>query len=194
MAIQIFTDSEKYELAYDTTTFALHIATKNEAGAVTDIGALAMGVSGLTIDNPTINVGNVGLLNAAETEINPATEESLAAAAADLNELTAAPVAKVPVAIVKALAATPVPLALAASETYVTAFYIQAARANGDNAGNIFVGLITDLVSGTKNYFKLIPGNDFEYKCRPGTKVNLALWGVDGETATDGVIGVYEPV
>ncbi len=119
---------------------------------------------------------------------------NLAAAAADLNELTAAPVAKAPVKIVKALAGSPVPLALASSETFVTAFYLEAARTGGVNTGDIFIGLIADLVSGSINYFKLTPGEPFQYVCRPGTKVKLALWGIDGETGTDGVIGVHEPV
>lgn len=111
----------------------------------------------------------------------------------DLAELTSAPVAKVPVSIVKALDGSD-PTALAASETYVTSFAVEAARADAVNTGDVFIGLVADLVSGTKNYFRLTPGKTFDYTCRAGTKVNLALWGIDGETATDGVVGVYEPV
>jgi len=111
---------------------------------------------------------------------------------ADLNELTAAPVAKVPVGMVIALAGSPAPIALTAADA--TAIYLQASRADGPNVGNVFIGIVADLVSGTKNYITLTPGATWEYKCRPGTKVAMATFGIDGETATDGVIGYYEPV
>jgi len=111
---------------------------------------------------------------------------------ADLNELTAAPVAKVPVGMAIALAGSPAPIALTAADA--TAIYLQAARADGDNTGNVFIGIVADLVSGTKNYVKLVPGATWQYVCRPGTKVAMATFGIDGETATDGVIGYYEPV
>lgn len=101
------------------------------------------------------------------------------------------PTEKAHSALVKALAGTPAPIALVGSETFVTEFKVQAARADGDNTGDVFIGLITDLVSGTKNYFKLIPGASIEIVARSGTKFDLADWGIDGETATDGVIGVY---
>lgn len=107
---------------------------------------------------------------------------------------TAVLTAKEPLDIVKALAGTPAPLALAATETWVTSFMVQAGRAGAKNTGDVFVGLIADLVSGTKNYFRLTPGQPYSYTCRPGTMVNLALFGVDGETPTDGVIGIAEPV
>ena len=64
---------------------------------------------------------------------------------------------------------------------------------DGDNTGDIFFGL-TDVVSGTDNYIKLTPGATVQYVCRPGTKVDLQLFKIDGETATDGVQGYYEPV
>ena len=117
---------------------------------------------------------------------------SAAAAAADLNELTAAPVAKVPASVVQVLAGTPAPIALPAGDA--TAIYLQSARANGVNTGNVFIGIEADLVSGKKNYITLTPGTTWEYICRAGTKVAMATFGIDGETATDGVIGYYEPV
>ncbi len=118
---------------------------------------------------------------------------NLAAAASDLNELTAAPVAKVPLAVVMPLPGSPEPTEIVASETFATAVYLTAARAGGDNTGDIFIGL-ADVVSGSKNYHKLSPGATFEYVCRAGTKVDLQSFLIDGETGTDGVIGHYEPV
>ena len=100
--------------------------------------------------------------------------------------------AKVPASVVQVLAGTPAPIALPAG--FATAIYLQAARANGPNVGNVFIGIVADLVSGTKNYVTLTPGSAWEYKCRLGTKVAMATFGIDGETATDGVIGYSEPV
>ena len=102
------------------------------------------------------------------------------------------PTAKVPASVVQVLAESPAPIALPAGDA--TAIYLQAARANGANAGNVFIGIVADLVSGTKNYITLTPGATWQYVCRPGTKVAMATFGIDGETATDGVIGYYEPV
>ncbi len=102
--------------------------------------------------------------------------------------------AKTPVAISKELAGTPVPLALAATATWVTFFEVQAAKVDAVNSANIFIGLIADLESGTKNYYTLTPGSVYSYRCRPGTKVNLALFGIDGEGADEnGVQGLAEP-
>ena len=68
---------------------------------------------------------------------------------------------EVPVGMVIALAETPVPIALTAADA--TAIYLQAARANGVNTGNVFIGIVADLVSGTKNYITLMPGDTWEY-------------------------------
>ena len=105
----------------------------------------------------------------------------------------ASPTVKAPLQVSKALAGSPAPIAIVASETFATAVYLQAARANGDNTDDVFIGL-ADVVSGTDNYVKLTPGATWEYKCRPGTKVDLQVFLIDGETATDGVQGYYEPV
>jgi hypothetical protein len=58
--------------AFNDVTGLIHMVSVAADGTVTDLGAVK---SGVTIDAPTVNVGNVGLVNAAETEINPATED-----------------------------------------------------------------------------------------------------------------------
>ncbi len=118
---------------------------------------------------------------------------NLNAIAADMAELTSAPVQKDAISLVKALAGSPVPVALVAAETFCTSFSVRAARAGGVNVGDVFIGL-SDVISGTKNYYKLVPDAVFTRTARAGTKFDLNDWYIDGETGIDGVIGTYEPV
>ena len=142
--------------------------------------------------NVEANLGNVGLLNAAESEINPATEESLAAAAADLNELTAAPVAKALTRLVPvAIAAAGTPVKLIAAETFATKLIVQAGKILGANTGLISIG--TNVAYTTDLQVQLSPGDTYVVEARPGCKFDIALIYIDGVNVADGVRGQYMP-
>jgi hypothetical protein len=119
---------------------------------------------------------------------------NLAAAAADLNELTAAPVAKVPLAITAKTVTTPgTAEALVGSETYVRSLTLQAKKAAGDNTGNVFIG-VSGLDQGVNEMIELEPGQTFTLTAPAGTKINIATLYIDADNAGDGVVGIYIPV
>ncbi|GAG26641.1 unnamed protein product, partial [marine sediment metagenome] len=60
-----------------------------------------------------------------------------AAAAADLNELTAAPIEKTPILVTQFVAAASTAEALIGSETFARVLHLQARKVDGDNTGNV---------------------------------------------------------
>lgn len=117
---------------------------------------------------------------------------SLTAMALDTAELTSAPVAKVPVLLVKT-ATSGSQAALVASETFARAVYLQAKKVSGDNTANIFLGMAAVSV-GNAEVFEVIPGGTFQLEMPAGTKVDLNLIFIDVDTTGDGVVGLYIPV
>ncbi len=117
----------------------------------------------------------------------------VAAAAADLNELTAAPVEKLPVLVSQYVAVASTAEALAAGGTEVRKLMLQAKKVTGDNTGNVHIGLAA-LDQGAAEMFELTPGATFELDMPAGCMVDLNDIYIDADTADDGVIGWYIPV
>ncbi len=115
------------------------------------------------------------------------------ASAADLNELTAAPIEKLPILVSQFIAVASTAEALAAGGTNARMLMLQAKKVAGDNTGNVFIGLAA-LDQGVAEMFELTPGATFEIVMPAGTMVDLNDVYVDADNATDGVIGWYIPV
>jgi hypothetical protein len=114
------------------------------------------------------------------------TEASASAMAADLNELTAAPVAKAPTFLAAVIIGTPgTPTALAANETYFVEAVLTAGRATAANANLISIGGNTAYT--TQRQFEMAPGDTRVIRARPGTKLDLNDWYIDGVNTDDGV-------
>jgi len=121
-------------------------------------------------------------------------EASAAAIAADLNELTAAPVAKNWVMGGAVVAAGPAPAPLAASETFARKVTMTAVKATGAaNTSVVYIG-DANLVDTTAACIQLAPGDSFTIEGGPGTKFDLNLLRIDGATAADGVRYIYQPI
>ena len=122
------------------------------------------------------------------------TEASGAAIAADLNELTAAPVAKNWVMGGAVVAAGPAPAPLAASETFARKVIMTAVKAAGTaNTGVVYVG-DANLIDTTAACIQLAPGESFTLEGSPGTKFDLNLLKMDGANVGDGVRYIYQPI
>lgn len=128
------------------------------------------------------------LLGGQMVAMDTATGEVLVKTDAEIGVETA----QEPVEIVKALAASPVPVALVASQTWATGLRLQAKRAAGVNTTQIVLGG-SNVVSGAHERYTLAAGATFERKAPAGTKFDLANIWIDGETGTDGVAGEYDP-
>ena len=167
-------DAERIEVQTDLTTAA-------KADAFIQLGG---GDSAIPI-SVEANIGNVGLLDTTETEIDPAIKS-------EQQILTSAPVEKTPIVVVKT-ATSGSQAALVASETFARAVYLQAKKVGGDNTGNIFLG--TSAVSvGDAELFELTPGATYELEMPAGTKVDINDIYIDVDTTGDGVIGWYIPI
>lgn len=117
-------------------------------------------------------------------------EASLAAIAADLNELTVAPVLKTPTFLAAVIIGTPgTPAALAADATYFTSATLQAGRALAANASLITIGGNTAYTS--QRATELAPGDTWTIEARPGTKLDLNDFLIDGINTDDGVRIMY---
>ena len=155
--------------------------------------------------SPTIDIGDVTIKDHDGTDgaaVNASNElqvrdddanTDLDTIAADLNELTAAPVEKTPAVVVQAITTPSTAEALVGSETFARAVYLQARKVAGDNTGNVFVGL-SDLDQGVAELFELTPGSTCEIVMPSGTKIDLNDIYIDADTAVDGVVGWYIPV
>ena len=122
------------------------------------------------------------------------TDTNGAAIAADLNELTAAPVAKNWVMGGAVVAAGPAPAPLAASETFARKVIMTAVKAAGTaNTSVVYIG-DANLVDTTAACIQLAPGDSFTIEGGPGTKFDLNLLRIDGATAADGVRYIYQPI
>jgi len=130
----------------------------------------------------------------AVTTSGTVTEASASAIAADLNELTAAPVAKNWVMGGAVVAAGPAPAPLAASETFARKVIMTAVKAAGTaNTSVVYIG-DANLVDTTAACIQLAPGDSFTLEGSPGTKFDLNLLKIDGATAADGVRYIYQPI
>ena len=130
----------------------------------------------------------------AVTTSGTVTEASAAAIAADLNELTAAPVAKAWVMGGAVVASGPLPAPLAASETFARKVVMTAVKADGTaNTGIIYVG-DANLVDTTAACIQLAPGDSLTLEGSPGTKFDLNLLELDGPNVADGVRYIYQPI
>ena len=119
------------------------------------------------------------------------TEASAAAMAADLNELTAAPVAKTLTPLVKAVATSGTGVPLVASETFARKAYLTAKKTAGANTGLLYIGDSTVDVAGPQQN-QLAPGEVIVIDFGPGTKFDLATIFIDCAAGnTDGVSGWY---
>jgi len=118
------------------------------------------------------------------------TEASAAAMAADLNELTAAPVAKVPTFLAAVIVGTPgTPLVLAADGTFFRTATLQAGRAAAANASLISIGGNTAYTS--QRATELAPGETWTITAPAGTKYDLNDFYIDGVNTDDAVRIVY---
>jgi len=117
---------------------------------------------------------------------------TLTAAAADLNELTAAPVEKTPTGLDAVIVGTPgTPLVLASDGTFFTYAILQAGRATAANASSI--SIIINLVDGYDDQIatQLAPGDTMTLIPPAGTKWDLNDWHIDGVNTLDGVRITY---
>jgi len=114
----------------------------------------------------------------------------LKAIAADLNELTAAPVAKVPVFLAAVIVGTPgTPLVLAADGTFFRTATLQAGRAAAANASLISIGGNTAYTS--QRATELAPGETWTITAPAGTKLDLNDLYLDGVNTDDAVRIMY---
>lgn len=128
--------------------------------------------------------------------------ETIAAAAADLNELTAAPVEKARIKI-ECFPAVPGTAerftlynggAAISSGTLIRSLELQAKKLAADNVGNVHGGLIDTLDAGVLEMFEAKKGTVWSPDIPLGTSLDLYDLGVDNENAGDGFVGWYTPV
>ena len=136
------------------------------------------------------NAGNERGANVDASNQLTVVEASAAAIAADLNELTAAPVAKVPVFLAAVIVGTPgTPLVLAADGTFFRTATLQAGRAAAANASLISIGGNTAYTS--QRATELAPGETWTITAPAGTKYDLNDFYIDGVNTDDAVRIVY---
>lgn len=111
----------------------------------------------------------------------------------ELALLGSTPAAKTPTLLTAVVAAGPAKAPLVAQETFARALYLNARKATGANAGNVYFGIHDSIDDGTSQQLCLAPGDTLKIEAPPGTKINLALFGIDGANAGDGVTGFYIP-
>jgi len=121
------------------------------------------------------------------------TEANSGAVASDLNELTAAPVVKNPVAFTTVVATTGTGIALTAAQTFCRKAYVNARKKTGANTGLVFIGN-SDVDKTTDQQFALAPGDGIVLDGGPGAKLDLNKHYADAATSSDCVTGWYYPV
>ena len=159
--------------------------------------ALFAGVAWAVYTRDASGDGNVMITAAIEylvangiTTSGTVTEASAAAIAADLNELTAAPVVKVPVFLAAVIVGTPgTPLVLAADGTFFRTATLQAGRAAAANASLISIGGNTAYTA--QRATELAPGETWTLTPPAGTKWDLNDFYIDGVNTDDGVRITY---
>ena len=120
-------------------------------------------------------------------------ETDTTAMTADLNELTAAPVAKLLTVVTRAITTSGTSLALTAAETFARKAYLNARRANAANSGYVYVGN-SDVDYSTNQQMALAPGDAIVIDDGPGTKFDLNKVYLDATKNNDGITGFYFPV
>ena len=124
-------------------------------------------------------------------QVGGLTNVFLKAMAADLNELTDAPVAKTLTPLVKEVGTSGIGVPLVASETFARKAYLTAKKTVGANTGLVYIGDSTVDVAGPQQN-QLAPGDFIVIDFGPGTKFDLALVYIDCAAGnTDGVTGWY---
>ena len=78
------------------------------------------------------------------------------------------------------------------TETFARSLDLQAKRIDGDNVGNVFIGL-SDLQQGSAELFELAPGNTVNLEMPLGIKLDLSDIYIDVDNDNDGVVGWYLP-
>jgi len=173
---------------------------EDAAHASTDVGVFSLAVRNDTLaelattdgDYAPLQVNASGALYiaGAVTTSGTVTEASAAAIAADLNELTAAPVAKTPTFLAAVIIGAPgTPGALAADGTFFTVATLQAGRAAAANASLITIGGNTAYT--TQRATELAPGDTWTLTPPAGTKWDLNDFYIDGVNTDDGVRIMY---
>ncbi|HUX01740.1 MAG TPA: hypothetical protein VMY35_12255 [Phycisphaerae bacterium] len=123
----------------------------------------------------------------------------LKAIAADLNELTTAPVERQPLQLAAVVIAAPgTPVALAADGTFATRLTVQAGRATAANTALISICTRTGAGVAFTAYtaqrqIELAPADAKTYVAKDGEKFDVNDFAVDGVTAADGVRIEYTP-
>lgn len=165
-----------------TETGGLRISTEDDVN--TDLMVLALG----NMYDLLQAGGSSPTASAIAAAVDGATNQ--AAMAADLNELTAAPVAKVPVWLAAVIVGEPgTPLVLAADGTFFTYAVLQAGRAAAANTGMISICGNTAYTS--QRAIELAPGDTWYLIPPAGTKWDLNDFYIDGAQTLDGVRIMY---
>jgi len=120
-------------------------------------------------------------------------ETDTTAMTADLNELTAAPVAKLLTVVTRAITTSGTSLALTAAETFARKAYLNARRANAANSNYVYIGN-SDVDYSTNQQMALAPGDAIVIDDGPGTKFDLNKVYLDATKNNDGITGFYFPV
>jgi len=199
-----------------TASIAVTVATDDAVIGATDASVAAAGGVGsvsaklrkLTTDLSTIDAdtgsiktntdtlvagGGGGYVRQDSTStIAKETGGNLAAVAADMNELTTAPVASALTRLPPVVIGTPgTPVVLIASETFATKLILQAGRATAANASPVSIG--GNIAYTTDLQVQLAPGDTYVVEDRLGRKFDMNLIYIDGVNTDDGVRGQYFP-
>ncbi len=186
----------------------LACATALSSTATVSGGHLASAV------NVEANIGNVGILDSSEAEIDPATSGNQTNVQANpgsdatkaiavqgvasgkslsVTDANLTPTAKTFTAITKTVAATGTGVPLVGSETFARKLVLTAKKATGNNTGYVYIG-DSAVDKTTDQQTPLEPGAEFTVDMPVGTKVNLATIYIDADNNDDGVTGYYIPV
>ena len=181
-------------------TAAGGVLTIQGVASMTPVITVGSGTAGtpaggiLTIQGATSMTPILATVTGAVTTSGTVTEASASAMAADLNELTAAPVAKTLTPLVKEVAVSGTGVPLVATETFARKVYLMAKKTAGANTGLVYIGSSTVDVAGPQQ-MTLAPGDEITIDPGPGCKVDLATIYIDCAAAnTDGVTGWYFPL
>jgi hypothetical protein len=146
MALQLFDGTIRYAL--NTVDHTLHLVQVSlDTDAVTDLGAIVQNVGSITVSNPTIDVGNVGLYNTSNVQINPALEGGNLATVATNTGTVATNTARITPATTfvggtMTVTSNATPQPLVSSSTPCKAVWIGARQTNGTatNTGIVLIG------------------------------------------------------
>jgi hypothetical protein len=178
-------------------TASTNVITVQGIASMTPVITVGSGTAGtpaggiLTIQGATSMTPILATVTGAVTTSGTVTEASASAMAADLNELTAAPVAKTLTPLVKEVAVSGTGVPLVASETFARKAYLTAKKTAGANTGLVYIGSSTVDVAGPQQN-QLAPGDSIVIDPGPGCKIDLATIYIDCAAGnTDGVSGWY---